>query len=81
MPHQPVRVARTGLEVDRHQELAGLAVGPVQAGFPLRVAAAVVAGDDPDVPFVVERHVVESRFLAELTRIRTRAPRSPDRRR
>ena len=52
-----------GCKLDRHQELAGLAVILVQAGFPLGVAGAVVAGHDPDISLVVERHVVKARPL------------------
>ena len=63
VPLQPVRVARSGRKIDRHQKLTGLAVILVQAGFPLGVAGAVVAGHDPDVALVVERHVVKARPL------------------
>src|SRR5688572_23153646 len=59
VPHQPVRVARSGRKIDRHQELAALSVVFVQAGVPLRVAGAVGAGHDPDIALVVEGHVVE----------------------
>src|SRR3954471_18562815 len=63
VPHQAVRVARSGFEHDGHQALAGFAVVLVQTGIPLGVARAVVAGHDPDIVFVVERHIVKARPL------------------
>src|SRR5260221_1278903 len=63
VPVQPVRIARSGRKITRHQQLAGLPVIFVQAGFPVGVAGAVVAGHHPDIALVVERHVVEARLL------------------
>src|SRR5262245_15643237 len=63
VPVESVRIARSRREVDRHQELARLAVVLVQAGSSFGVRRAVVAGHAPDVAFVVEAHVVQSRPL------------------
>src|SRR5262245_1888561 len=63
VPHQSVRVTGAGLKIDRHHELARLTVVLVQARLAVSVAGAVIAGHDPDISVVVERRVVESRFL------------------
>src|SRR5688572_32591895 len=63
VPHQPVRVARSGRKLDRHQMLTGLAVVLEQGWFPLGIRRAVVAGDDPDIAFVVEIDVMQARPL------------------
>ena len=58
-----MRIARSGLQIDRHQELTGLAVVLVQTRFPFSVTGAVVAGDHPDISFVVERHIMQPGLL------------------
>src|SRR5688572_12847529 len=60
VPHQPVRVARSGRKLDRHQMLTGLAVVLEQGWFPLGIRRAVVSGHDPDIAFVVEIDVVQA---------------------
>src|SRR5262245_14358160 len=63
VPHEAVWIAGSRLELDRHQQLTRLAVVLVEASSSFGVLGAVVAGHDPDVSLVVERHVVKSRPL------------------